>query len=75
VRERSRAVPASPEASAAGSDSGLNLSQKADLLYREALKEAAVGNVAAARRHLQLALSFAPRHPQYMRALQSLKSP
>jgi hypothetical protein len=73
IRERSRGVQNPIEGPAAGGDPGLNLSQKAELLYREALGEAAVGNVTAARRHLQLALSFAPRHPQYLRALQSLK--
>ncbi len=46
--------------------------QQAELLYQEALKEAAVGNVAAARRHLQLALTYVPQHPQYIRALHSL---
>lgn len=73
VRERARGLPSRPSDASGGNDPALSLSQKAELLYQEALKEISAGDLAAARRHLQLALSFSPRHPQYTRALQSLK--
>jgi hypothetical protein len=49
-----------------------SLQQKAELLYKEALKEVAVGNLGAARRHLQLALSFSPGDARFERALHGL---
>ncbi|MEM6368918.1 MAG: hypothetical protein AAGD10_13620 [Myxococcota bacterium] len=52
--------------------SGGSLQQKADWLYQEALKEIAVGNLDGARRHLKLAVSFAPQDARIQSALQNL---
>lgn len=48
---------------------------RAEQLYREAIKAASVGDVGSARRHLQLALTYAPRNPRYQRALERLGQP
>ena len=53
-------------------EGGGDLQRKADVLYREAMKEVAVGNLGGARRNLQLAASFSPTDPRIQRALQSL---
>ena len=51
---------------------GGGLQQKADWLYQEALKEIAVGNLNSARRHLKLAVSFAPQDQRIQGALHNL---
>lgn len=73
VRERNRA--ATQDMPSAGPSAGTRSpSQQAEVLYREAIKAASVGDVAAARRHLRLALSYDPQNPQYRRAWTRLGS-
>lgn len=45
---------------------------RAERLYEEAKKAATAGDVPAARRHLQLALTYAPGNARFRRALERL---
>ncbi|MGF1511235.1 MAG: hypothetical protein ACFB9M_17215 [Myxococcota bacterium] len=77
IRERTRAGGASgpsPFEEFAPTTRGVpsSLQMKAEMLYHEAMKEVAVGNIPAARRHLQLALSFAPGDERLQRVLSDL---
>jgi len=67
IKERGR-YRAAPQAAQGGG----SLQQKADLLFQEALKEIAVGNLEGARRHLKLAVSFSPQDPRIQGALHNL---